>query len=210
MSPQLIWVCMDSTTYTTSTYNFNDLTTSTTTTTTIATTTPHYNSKNIHHLIATSHNHHINSTYAFIKQFINVYIRITIHQSRLFMINKVIWKLTVLPKTFMYTAKANPKQKRVKRTQEHEKTQCYWAIRLAGRLTRSGELSYASWRANTTLWHTIVRRGKRMASKHCSLSRCSLPWRADYSSWRVMTDFCREERFFTPKTQFSSTPIQIW
>jgi len=60
------------------------LTTSTTTTT--ATTTPHYNSINIHHLIATSYNHHISSTYAFI----NVYIHLTIHQSRLFMINKAI------------------------------------------------------------------------------------------------------------------------
>jgi len=60
------------------------LTTSTTTTTT--TTTPHYSSINIHHLIGTSYNRHISSTYAFI----NVYIHLTIHQSKLFMINKAI------------------------------------------------------------------------------------------------------------------------
>ena len=65
----------------------------------------------------------------------------------------------------------------------------------------------STWRANTALCHTLVRRGEWMASKHCSLSRCSSPWRANYSPWRVMTDFCREVRFFTPKSQFSSTPI---
>jgi len=48
------------------------LTTSTTTTTTTTTTTPHYNPINIHHLIATSYNHHINSTY--------ICIHIAIHQ----------------------------------------------------------------------------------------------------------------------------------
>jgi len=53
----------------------------------------------------------------------------------------------------------------------------------------------------------LTRRGELMASKHCSLSRCSSLWRADYSPWRVMTVFCREVRFFTPKTQFSSTLI---
>jgi len=115
-----------------------------------------------------------------------VYIHITIHQSKLFRTNKAIWKLTVLPKTFMYTPKANPKQKRVKTTQEHEKVHYYYVICLAGWLTRRGEL---------------------VASKHCSLSRYSSPWRADYLSWRVVTGFCREERFFIPKTQFSSTPI---
>ena len=43
---------------------------------------------------------------------------------------------------------ANPKHKRVKTTQEHEKVHCYWAIRLAGRLTRRGELAHSLWRAN--------------------------------------------------------------
>jgi len=113
-------------------------------------------------------------------------------------------KLTVLPKTFKYTPKANPKQKHVETTQEHEKgalllnnsprgrTYLQWRARLHAVASR--------WRANTALCHTIVRRGEWMASKHCSLSRCSSPW-------RIMTDLCREVRFFTPKTQFSSTPI---
>jgi len=47
----------------------------------------------------------------------------------------------------MYTPMANAKQKHVETTQEHEKVHCYWTIRLAGGLTRSGELGYASWRA---------------------------------------------------------------
>jgi len=37
------------------------------------------------------------------------------------MLNKAILKLTVLPKTLMYTPKTNPKQKHVEKTQEHEK-----------------------------------------------------------------------------------------
>jgi len=53
----------------------------------------------------------------------------------------------------------------------------------------------------------LTRHGEREASKHCSLSRCSSPWRTGYSPWRVVIDFCREVRFFTPKTQFSSTRI---
>jgi len=40
--------------------------TTSTTLTTPTTMTPHYNPINIHHLIATSYNHHINSTYTFI------------------------------------------------------------------------------------------------------------------------------------------------
>jgi len=107
--------------------------------------------------------------------------------------NKAIWNLTILPKTFMFTPKANSKQKRVKTTQEHENVHCYYVTRLAGWLTRRGELDHSPWRAGgeqTLLYVTI-----QPAS------------RADYSPWRVVTDFCREERFFTPKTQFSSTPI---
>jgi len=81
--------------------------------------------------------------------------------------------------------------------------------------SRAGLLAVAStWRDNTAPCHTFVRRGEWMTSKHYSLSRCSSPWWADYSLWwadyslwRVVTDFCREVRFFTPKTQFSSTPI---
>jgi len=60
----------------------------------------------------------------------------------------------------MFTPKANSKQKRVKKTQEHEKG--YAATRL---------LAVASWR-------------------------------------RANTALCREVRFLTPKTQFSSTLIQ--
>ena len=73
--------------------------------------------------------------------------------------------------------------------------------------SRADLLAVAStWRANTALCHTLVRCGEWMASKHCSLSCCSSPWREDYSSWQIMTNFCREVQFFTPKTQFSSTP----
>jgi len=63
-----------------------------------------------------------------------------------------------------------------------------------------------------------------VASKHCSLLHNysswrvggeqtllsvtpSSLWRADYSPWRVMTVFCREVRFLTPKTRFSSSSI---
>jgi len=111
----------------------------------------------------------------------------------------------------VYTPKTNPKQRHVETTQGHEKgalllnnsprgwSHSQWRARLRVVASR--------WRANTALWHTIARRGEWTARKHCSLSRCSSPWRADYSQWRVMTDFCREVRFFTPKTQFSSTLI---
>ena len=94
-----------------------------------------------------------------------------------------------------------------KRRKNMKKVHCYWTTCLAGGLTRSGELAYSQWRANTTLCHTIVRRGEWMASKHCSLSRCSSSWRADHSQWRTVTGFCREVRFFTPKIQFSSNSI---
>jgi len=54
---------------------------------------------------------------------------------------KAIGKLTKLSKTFMFTPKANSKQKHVKKMQEHEKG--YDATRL---------LAVASWRrANTAL-----------------------------------------------------------
>ena len=102
-------------------------------------------------------------------------------------------KLTVSPKTFKYTPKANPKQKYVEMMQEHEKGTLLLNNTPRGR-------AYSQWRANTALCHTIVRRGEWMVSKHWSLSRCSSPW-------RIMTGFCQEVRFFTPKTQFSSNPI---
>ena len=158
-------------------------TTLTTPTTMTTTTTPHHNSIT-HRLWATSCNIIL----------INICIHIVIHQSKLFMTNKTIWKLTILPKTFMSTPKENSKQKCVKTTQEHEKVHCYYVSRLAGWLTRRGELAHSPWQTDgeqPLLFVTI-----QLAS------------RAHYSPWRVVTDFCQEERFFTPKTQFSSTPIQ--
>jgi len=65
------------------------------------------------------------------------------------------------------------------------------------KVTRRGGRTHSPWRANTAPCPVVVRRGERMASRLCSLSRCSSPW-------RVMTVFCREVRFLTPKTQFSS------
>ena len=64
------------------------------------------------------------------------------------MTNKAIWKLTILPKTFIFTPKANSKQKRVKTTQEHEKVHCYYETRLAGWLTRRGDLAHSLWQAS--------------------------------------------------------------
>ena len=66
-------------------------------------------------------------------------------------------KLTVLPKTLMYTPKTNPEQKHMETTQEHEKGALLSNNSPRGRLTRSGELK---------------------ASKHCSLLH-------NCSSWRV-------------------------
>jgi len=87
-----------------------------------------------------------------------------------------------------------------KRRKNMKKARCYW-------VTRRGGVTYSPWRANIAPCHTVVRCGKQKASKQCSLLRYSSPWRADYSMWRIMTGFCREVRFFTPKTQFSSNPI---
>ena len=111
----------------------------------------------------------------------------------------------------MPTPKVNSKQKCVKRHKNHEKGDCYYTTRLTGWLTRRGELGYSQWRAKgeqllLSVTHLFAV-ASWVVSKHCSLSRCSSPWRADYSPWRVMTSFCREVRFFTPKTQFSSNPI---
>ena len=91
---------------------------------------------------------------------------------------KAIGKLTKLSKTFMFTPKASPKHKRVKRHKNMKKVHCYWTTRLAG-------------------WHAC--RDEQMASKHCSLSRCSSPWRADYSPWQIVTDLCSGTTIFHPK-----------
>jgi len=86
----------------------------------------------------------------------------------------------------MSTPKANSKQKCVKRHKNNEKGDCYYTTRLAGWLTRRGELAYSQWRAKGE--QTLL-----------SVTHSS--------PWRVMTGFCREVRFFTPKTQFSSNSI---
>ena len=75
----------------------------------------------------------------------------------------------------MYTQKANPKQERVKTTQEHEKAHCYWVTRLACGLTRRGEKTVLSatlqfavasrWRANTALCHVVARRGEQITRR---------------------------------------------
>jgi len=102
-------------------------------------------------------------------------------------------KLTVLPKTFMHTPKATPEQN-VWRRRKNMK-------RCTATEQHASRAAYSQWQANSALCHILVRRGEWMASKHCSLSRCSLPWRADYSPWWFFNPI------FTPKTKFSSTPI---
>ena len=56
------------------------------------------------------------------------------------MLNKAFLKLTVLPKTLMYTPKTNPKQKHVEKTQEHAK-----GALLLNNLPRGR--AYSQWRA---------------------------------------------------------------
>jgi len=102
------------------------------------------------------------------------------------MINKAFWNWQYYLRLSSTHQRLTQNRNVWKRRKNMKKVHCYWTTRLAGGLARSGE---------------------QMASKHCSLSRCSSPWRADYSPWRVMTDFCRGVRFFTPKTQFSFNPI---
>jgi len=103
----------------------------------------------------------------------------------------------------MYTPKTNPKQKHMETTREHEKGALLLNNSPRGRLTRSGELKaskHCSLLHNCSSWRVD---GEQIL---LSVTHSSL-WRADYSPWRVMTGFCREVRFFTPKTQFSSNPI---
>jgi len=115
------------------------------------------------------------------------------------MTNKAIWKLTILPKTFMYTPRLIQNRNMWKRRKDVKR--CTATEQLASRVDLLAVASkHCSLPHDSSPWRAD-------GEQHCSLSRCSSPWRADYSPWRVMTDFCREERFFTPKTQFSSTPI---
>ena len=102
------------------------------------------------------------------------------------MVNKALWNWQYHLRPSSTHQRLTQNRNTWKGRKNMEKVHCYWTTRLVGRLTRSGELK---------------------VSQHCSLSRCSSLWRADYSSWRIVTDFCREVRFFTPKTQFSSNPI---
>ena len=102
------------------------------------------------------------------------------------MVNKALWNWQYHLRPSSTHQRLTQNRNTWKGRKNMEKVHCYWTTRLVGRLTRSGELK---------------------VSQHCSLSRCSSLWRADYSSWRIVTDFCREVRFFTPKTQFSSNLI---
>jgi len=54
--------------------------------------------------------------------------------------NQSHWQLTELSKTFLFTPKANSKQKRVKKTQEHEKGTLLLHASPRGR-------AYSQWRA---------------------------------------------------------------
>ena len=73
----------------------------------------------------------------------------------LFLDNEPSEELTISPKAFRYAQKANSKQKCMNTTREHEN----------GALL----LGYSPWRADLLA----------VASKHCSLSCCSSPWRTD-------------------------------
>jgi len=103
----------------------------------------------------------------------------------------------------MYTPKTKPERKHVETTQEHEKGALLLNNSHRGRLTRSGELKASK---HCSLLHN--RSSWRVDGEQTLLSVThSSPWRADYSPSRIVTDFCREVRFFTPKTQSSSNPI---
>ena len=78
------------------------------------------------------------------------------------MLIKAFLKLTILPKTLMYTPTTNPKQKHMETTQEHEKGALLLNNSHRGR-------TYSQWRASLLV----------VASKHCSLSHYSSPWQAD-------------------------------
>ena len=83
-----------------------------------------------------------------------MYNHMTVHNS-IIQVKQSLLKQTVLPKTFKYTLKANPKQKHVETTQGHEK----------GRLL----LGDSPWRDDLLA----------VASKHCPLPHSRSPWRTD-------------------------------
>jgi len=119
----------------------------------------HYNLINIHHLIATSYNHHTTSAYTFhIIVHQHIYIpSCNVSSIKLFITKQGHLELIAPPKAFKYALKVNSKQKCMDTTQEHEKDTTL--------------LGYSPWRANTALCYTITRCGEGVARKHCSLSR---------------------------------------
>ena len=82
-------------------------------------------------------------------------IHIIGHSIKIIHNDKPFGKLTVLPRIFIFTPKANSKQKHVKTTQEHEK----------GALL----LGDSSWRGDLLA----------VASKHCSLPHSRSMWQTD-------------------------------
>ena len=64
-------------------------------------------------------------------------------------------------------------------------------------------LCYSPWRANIALCYTITRRGKWMASKHCSLSRIA---RRGEQTTRGGTS-CKFERCGGKPTLYATVPI---
>jgi len=110
------------------------------------------------------------------------------------MTNKAIGKLTILPKTFIFTPKANSNRNVWKRRKNMKRVYCYYVIRLAGWLTCRGGLSYLPWRACGE--QTLLSVTLQLALASRLLARGE--------SWQASVG---KGRFFTPKTQFSSTPI---
>ena len=93
----------------------------------------------------------------------------------LFLDNESSKELTISPKAFRYAPKANSKQKCMNTTQEHEK----------GTLLQG----YSPWRADLLV----------VASKHCSLSCCSSPWRTD-GEHTLLSSLGSPLLLFLPKT----------
>ena len=77
-------------------------------------------------------------------------------------------------------------------TIEHEKVQHY-------KVTRRGEQTHSPWRANTAPWYGIAHRGELMASKLCSLSRCSSLGRARLLAMATYDRLLSGSAIFHPK-----------
>ena len=102
---------------------------------------------------------------------------------KLFIQNKAI-RIDNITLSFQVCTKANSKQKCMNTTQEHEKGTSllgYYTTRLAGWLTRSGELKVSK---HCSLLHN--RLPWRTGGEQTLLSvTYSSPWRADFSRWRT-------------------------